>query len=211
MRARNSAEGPTLRRARGHDAYLLGLYSAKPAGTECAMHRPRLLVAGLLASLGAAGCAQPPAPRPPESANGPSATSEDRPQGTPASGRSDDAPATPAPDGNAPEAAPTPKHAPPVAGDEIDLSGNDCSVLADTYAAAWLSDALAKESPKKDPKLKELAEKNVKAAAEKARETWLGACNAIVGSAFIRSRLVCASKAKAVARFEACWDGKADE
>lgn len=170
----------------------------------------RVLVAGLLAWLGTAGCAPAPATLPVEEPSGPAATSEDGAHAAPQSDRSEGATSATATDASPTETAPTPKHAPPVAGDEIDLSGNDCSVLADTYAAAWLSDALAKEGPKKDPKLKELAEKNVKAAAEKARDTWLGACNSIVGSAFIRGRLVCASKAKSVARFEACWDGKTE-
>ncbi|MSP25854.1 MAG: hypothetical protein EXR75_11980 [Myxococcales bacterium] len=103
---------------------------------------------------------------------------------------------------------PAPKHAPPKAGEEIDLSAADCAVLADTYASAWRADAHAKEALKKDPKLQQLAEKNIAAAAETARENWLRACHSIVGAAFIRSRLVCASKAKTVARFDACWDGK---
>ena len=60
------------------------------------------------------------------------------------------------------------------------------------------------------PKAFEQAKADVEKAAQDAGENWRSACDFIVGSPFLFSRLKCATKAKTVQRFNDCWDGKVE-
>jgi PBP1b-binding outer membrane lipoprotein LpoB len=114
----------------------------------------------------------------------------------------------PAPDASSSAAeAATPK-APKPTGDHH-MNYDDCMVLADVYGNAWFRDAMEKET-NKNAKLAETVEKNHRASADGAKQNWLNACSKIVGSAMPLKNLKCATKAKTVARFNDCWDGRVD-
>ncbi len=95
--------------------------------------------------------------------------------------------------------------------DDYDMSYNDCKVVAETYGHAWLNDELKKlEGKKLGEKLRKRAEGNTRKAGQEVQDNWLSECHKIVGSPFIRKRLVCASKARTVKRFDDCWYGKTE-
>ncbi len=95
--------------------------------------------------------------------------------------------------------------------DDYEMSYRDCKVVAETYGNAWLKDELEKlQNKKMGDKLRQRAENNTRKAAQEVEANWLSECNKIVGSPFIRKRLVCASKARTVKRFDDCWYGKTE-
>jgi hypothetical protein len=115
-------------------------------------------------------------------------------------------------DGGDGDETPAPKPKPPPGADDYDLTYSDCRALAATYRGAWLSEELTKLNAKKlNEKAFEKAKAQVEKSAEEAGENWRSACDSIVGSPFLYSRLKCAMKAKAVQRFDDCWDGKVEE
>lgn len=91
----------------------------------------------------------------------------------------------------------------------MDVNYDDCTLLAEAYRKAWLRHARENEKPV-DEKLREQVEKNLTTAAESAGANWLRACASVVGTKMPRANLVCASKAKTLERFDACWDGKVE-
>ena len=125
------------------------------------------------------------------------------------SSASSDAPAAKPTVAKADTPAKSPKPAPqPAANDDYEMTHNDCRVLASAYRRAWLNDKVATIGDKVSEKQAELARSNYERASRQAEQNWLSECSKTVGSPFLRSRLVCATKAKRMKRFNDCWDGK---
>lgn len=91
------------------------------------------------------------------------------------------------------------------------ISYRDCKALAGNYGRAWESDERKKlEGRRFNDKQLATAQNNVKNAAREAADNWLSACESIVDSPFLYTRLSCAMKSKTIERFNDCWDGKVD-
>ncbi|MCA9620873.1 MAG: hypothetical protein KC731_17740 [Myxococcales bacterium] len=149
-------------------------------------------------------CGQkPPAEAPdPE----PDLSSSDDPEPTPV----ETSDTTPEDDGPTGDDAPPPKPAADPGSDDIELTYRDCATIARAYGQAWLNDekqtldGKGLKKPQYDKMLAQLEEDS--AGME---ENYRSECDKTVGTAMLRSRLVCAVKAKTMARFDACLDGKA--
>ena len=95
--------------------------------------------------------------------------------------------------------------------EDYDITQRDCDALAQAYNNAWLNDETVKLADKKlKQKQYDEALAQLHSLADEAREQWYGQCEGIVGTAFLRSRLACAMKAKTLTRFNDCWDGKVE-
>jgi hypothetical protein len=91
------------------------------------------------------------------------------------------------------------------------LMYRDCKALAGTYGRAYENDELKKlEKQRFNEKQLANAQNNVKKAAREAADNWFSACESIVDSPFLYTRLSCAMKASTIQRFNDCWDGKVD-
>jgi hypothetical protein len=106
-------------------------------------------------------------------------------------------------------AAPKPKAQP--ASDDYEITYRDCAALGQAYGRAWLGDEMTKLNDKK------LKQKQFDSVAAKLQEDsvgmaeqYQGECDKTVGTAYLRTRLACALKAKHMARFNDCMDGKVE-
>ncbi len=109
-------------------------------------------------------------------------------------------------------AASKPPEAPPArAREEPDyqLMPRDCEVLARAYHKSWLKDELKKRGKQHGDKVPPALHSRIERSAEQGRDQWLGQCLSIAGSTMPRKNLVCATKARSIERFDACWEGRA--
>lgn len=117
--------------------------------------------------------------------------------------------------GNSQEAQAATRNATQTAGRAIDveIQEDDCNLLSETYERVWLRESEEKAS-KSPPTVVSTNPNNeataLRALAVTTAENWRKACTSIAGSSMPRGNLVCASKAKTLARFNDCWDGKTD-
>lgn len=110
-----------------------------------------------------------------------------------------------------PSASKTPEAPPAKARVEPDyhLMPRDCDVLARAYHKAWLKDELKKRGKQHGDKLPPALHSKIERSANQGRDQWLSQCLSVAGSTMPRKNLVCATKARSMERFDACWEGRA--
>ncbi len=112
-------------------------------------------------------------------------------------------------DASAPKPKPKPK--PPTRADDYEINHTDCDALARAYGGAWENDEMKKLNARKLPEKQfEKAAADVKKSGAEMATNWREECYKTVGTAYLRSRLQCAVKAKSLERFNNCMDGVAD-
>lgn len=124
----------------------------------------------------------------------------------------DPEPRDPAPSGDDDDDDPAPKPKPISRSDDYEINERDCDALAQAYGRAWKNDELDKLSKRKLPKPQfDKTAADIESGSEDMKENYREECYKTVGTAYLRSRLGCALKAKSLERFHACMDGTADE
>jgi hypothetical protein len=109
------------------------------------------------------------------------------------------------------EPDPAPKPKPLTQDDDYEINHRDCDALAQAYGGAWLRDEMKKLNERKLKKAQfDKAKAQVETDAESMKDNWREECYKTVGTAYLRSRLKCAMKAKSLKRFNDCMDGLAD-
>ena len=106
---------------------------------------------------------------------------------------------------------PAPKPKPKPKDEDYEINHRDCDALAGAYGRAWERDEMKKLNEKKLKKAafdKQAAQ--LKEHAEGMKDNWRNECYGTVGTAYLRSRLKCAMKAKSMQRFNDCMDGLAE-
>lgn len=87
----------------------------------------------------------------------------------------------------------------------------DCEELAEKYEELLLAAEMEKlEKRNLQQKFRASAEQNVRNTAKKGAQTWLQACEDIVGTVQSKPRWGCAFQATTLERFNGCMDGKYD-
>jgi hypothetical protein len=105
-----------------------------------------------------------------------------------------------------------PKGKPVTQEDDYEINERDCDALARAYGGAWKRDEFKKLNKKKLSKEKFDAQAaQLEEHATGMADNWRSECYKTVGTAYLRSRLQCALKAKSMKRFNDCMDGLADQ
>ncbi len=111
-----------------------------------------------------------------------------------------------------PESEPAaPKTQPVVGADDYEMSHSDCAALAQAYGGAWLHDEMEKLNAKKLKQAQfDQAAAQLRKDSDGMAAQYQDECGKTVGTAYLRSRLQCAMKAKTMQRFNDCMDGKVE-
>lgn len=104
-----------------------------------------------------------------------------------------------------------PKTQPVVGADDYEINHSDCQALGQAYGGAWLHDEMEKLNAKKLKQAQfDAAEAQLRKDSEGMGDQYQDECGKTVGTAYLRSRLACAMKAKTLQRFNDCMDGKSE-
>ncbi len=102
---------------------------------------------------------------------------------------------------------PSPKKVDP-RDDNYEINHRDCAALARAYGRSWLGDELDKLNAKKLKTAQhEKFQSGLEDDSKEMADQYQGECDKTVGTAYLRSRLACAVKAKKMKRFNDCMDG----
>jgi hypothetical protein len=95
--------------------------------------------------------------------------------------------------------------------DDYEISYQDCRALGSAYGRAWLGDERTKLDAKKLKQAQyDKVYEQLRDDSKGMAQQYQGECDKTVPSAYLRSRLKCALKAKRMQRFNDCMDGKSD-
>ncbi len=95
--------------------------------------------------------------------------------------------------------------------DDYEINHRDCDALAGAYGRAWERDEMKQLNGRKLKKAAfDKAAAEIEGNAGEMKDNWRDECYNTVGTAYLKSRLKCAMRAKSMKRFNDCMDGLAD-